>query len=306
VLRSQFPLAFLAATTIAVGAAVAQEAAEWNLRDHIALDDVVVQSHRGAGSLTAENSLEAFDVAWGLGTVPEADLRTSRDGQIVAFHDEDFRRILPHAPPEIQRRGVAEFTWDELRQLDVGSWKDDAAAGQRIARLSDVYPLLQANPRRLLYIDVKNVDLPQLAAESSAVHAQLILASTKYEFIRAWKRLAPGSATLHWMGGTEPELSKRLDALKVTGFADITQLQIHVRTAANGTLTPSPKFLAATGRVLRSHGVVYQVLPWGRNDPEVFRNMMDLGVASFATDYPDVAMQTIREYYAECTPAPTP
>ena len=26
---------------------------------------------------------------------------------------------------------------------------------------------------------------------------------------------------------------------------------------------------------------------------------MDLGVASFATDYPDVAMRAIRDYYAQ-------
>jgi glycerophosphoryl diester phosphodiesterase len=304
--RSQFSLVCVVAATIAVAGAVAQEAAPWNLRDHIAREDVIVQSHRGAGSLTAENSLEAFDVAWRLGTLPEADLRTSRDGQIVAFHDEDFRRILPNAPPEIQRRGVADFTWDELRQLDVGSWKDDAAAGQRIARLSDVYPLLKANSRGLLYIDIKNVDLPQLAEESAAVHAQLILASTKYEIIREWKRLAPKSATLHWMGGTEAELSKRLDALRATGFANVTQLQIHVRTAADGTLTPSPQFLEETGRLLRGHGVLFQVLPWDRKDPEIFRQMMDLGVASFATDYPDVAMRTIREYYAERATKTTP
>jgi glycerophosphoryl diester phosphodiesterase len=68
----------------------------WNLRDHIPLDKVVVQSHRGAGALSPENSLEAFDIAWRLGTVPEADLRTSRDGVIVAFHDENFQRILPN------------------------------------------------------------------------------------------------------------------------------------------------------------------------------------------------------------------
>jgi glycerophosphoryl diester phosphodiesterase len=279
----------------------------WNLRDHIPLDQVVVQSHRGAGALSPENSLEAFDIAWKLGTVPEADLRTSRDGVIVAFHDDDFQRILPHAPPNIRKQGVADLTWDELKQLDIGAWKGPDFAGQRIARMADVYRILAAHRERKLYIDIKNVDLAQLARESQAVHKQLILASTKYEIIREWKRLAPESATLHWMGGAEAELGERLADLRRTKFADITQLQIHVRTGEDGSLTPTPKFLLETGEELRRHGVVFQTLPWDRKDPEICWRLMDLGVASFATDHPDVVMQAIRDYYArdsEAEPKP--
>ena len=271
----------------------------WNLRDHIPLDQVVVQSHRGAGALSPENSLEAFDVAWKLGTVPEADLRMSRDGVIVAFHDNDFQRILPDAPPERRKQGVADLTWAELQQLDIGAWKGPDFARQRIARMTDVYDILVRHPERKFYIDIKNVDLAQLARESKAVHKQLILASTKYDIIREWKRLAPTSATLHWMGGTEAELAKRLSELEKTKFADVTQLQIHVHTAKDGTLTPSPQFLLDAGEQLRRHGVVFQALAWERKDPEIHWQLMDLGVASFATDYPDVIMQAIRDYYAQ-------
>jgi glycerophosphoryl diester phosphodiesterase len=270
----------------------------WNLRNHIPLEQVVVQSHRGAGALSPENSLEAFDIAWRLGTVPEADLRTSRDGVIVAFHDNNFERILPSAPPEQRKRGVADLTWAELAQLDIGDWKGPAFAGQRIARMTDVYDILARHPERKFYIDIKNVDLEQLARETKAVHKQLILASTDYKIIRQWKRLAPTSATLHWMGGTEAELAKRLADLQKTKFADVTQLQIHVRTAKDGALTPRPQFLLDAGEQLRRHGVVFQALAWDRKDPEIHWQLMDLGVASFATDYPDVVMQAIRDYYA--------
>jgi glycerophosphoryl diester phosphodiesterase len=270
----------------------------WNLRDHIPLDQVVVQSHRGAGALSPENSLEAFDIAWKLGTVPEADLRTSRDGVIVAFHDDDFQRILPDAPPKVRKQGIADLAWDELKQLDIGAWKGPDFAGQRIARMTDVYRILAAHPERKFYVDIKNVDLSQLARESKTVHKQLILASTKYEIIRKWKRLAPESATLHWMGGTEAELGQRLADLQRTKLADITQLQIHVRTGEDGSLTPSSEFLLETGEELRRHGILFQALPWDRKDPEICRRLMDLGVASFATDHPDVVMQAIRDYYA--------
>jgi len=272
---------------------------DWNLRDHIRLQDIAVQSHRGAGVLMPENSIDAFELAWSLGTIPEGDLRTTTDGVIVAFHDEDFRRILPSATPQEQKRGIKDLTWDEVAKLDIGAWKGPKFAGQRVPRLIDVYRILQQHPERRLYIDIKNVDLEQLAREAhgAKVAARLILASTDYAVIRRWKELAPESSTLHWMGGVEDVLAKRIEALRASGFAAITQLQIHVRAGKDGAITPSPEFLLKTGAELRKHNILFQTLPWQSNDPALFRRLMDLGCASFATDYPDVAMKTIREYY---------
>ena len=271
--------------------------AEWNVRDHIPLAEIVVQSHRGAGVLSPENSMEAFEIAWRLGTIPEADLRTTRDGVIVAFHDNDFQRILPGAPPEERKRGIRDLTWHEVRRLDIGAWKGKQFAGQRVPRLSEMFAALAG---RRLYIDIKNVDLEQLAREAHAAHVEdrLILASTDYGVIRAWKRLAPASSTLHWMGGPEEQLAGRFAELRKNGFGAITQLQIHVRLE-EGRLTPSPDFLTDAGRELRRHGILFQALPWQSDDPELFWRLMDLGVASFATDYPDAAMRALRDYYAQ-------
>lgn len=284
--------------------APASRAADWNVRDHVPLGKIDVQSHRGAGVLMPENSVEAFEIAWKLGTLPEADLRTTRDGVIVTFHDNDFQRILPTASPEFRKKGIQDLAWDEVARLDIGAWKGKDFAGQHVSRMVDVYPILKKNPERRMYIDIKNVDLEQLAREAHAagVADRLILASTDYTVIRRWKSLAPESSTLHWMGGAEEELAKRFEALRKTNFADITQLQIHVRTKGKGkdqVLTPSPEFLRAAGGELRRHGITFQTLPWGSKDPRLFWRLMDLGAASFATDYPDVTMKAIRDYYAQ-------
>jgi glycerophosphoryl diester phosphodiesterase len=245
-----------------------------------------------------ENSIEAFELAWKLGTIPEADLRTTRDGVVVAFHDENFKRILPSAVEKMKKRGIRDLEWAEVAKLDIGAWKGPKYAGQRVPRMIDVYDILRRNSGRRLYIDIKNVDLAQVAREASGVTSRLILASTKYDLIRHWKQLAPDSATLHWMGGTEEALAGRIAELRKSGFQAITQLQTHVRVK-DGVLTPSPAFLLKTGAELRSRGILFQTLPWDSADPALFRRLMDLGSASFATDYPDVLMKTIRAYYAE-------
>ena len=86
-------------------------------------------------------------------------------------------------------------------------------------------------------------------------------------------------------------------ALRAVRFAGIDQLQIHVNTSPEGVFFPSEAFLRETGRELREHGILFQTLPWGQKDPRVFHRLLDLGCASFATDFPDAAMEAIRRYY---------
>src|SRR5262245_42707714 len=80
--------------------------AKWNVRDHIPLREFIIQCHRGAGELKPENTLEAFQLGWNWGTIPECDMQTTRDGVIVTFHDGNFKRVVKDASPELQKKGV--------------------------------------------------------------------------------------------------------------------------------------------------------------------------------------------------------
>jgi len=275
----------------------ADESDTWNVRDHIPLREITVQAHRGAGVLAPENSIEAFEIAWRLGAIPEADIRMTKDGMIVSFHDNNFARILPNASEEKKKQGIKDLTYEEVKKLDIGAWKGKKFEGQRIASLQEIVEVLKNHPQRKIYVDIKNVDFEQLAKESQDVHPQMILASTKYEEIALWKKAAPDSFTLHWMGGTEEQLTERLELLKANRFRGIDQLQIHVRVDADSVFSPSDAFLRKTGNLLREYNILFQVLPWESKDADIYRRLLDLGVASFATDYPDVTMRAITEYY---------
>jgi glycerophosphoryl diester phosphodiesterase len=198
-----------------------------------------------------------------------------------------------------------------LQTLDVGSWKGDSFQGRRVKRMSEVFELMRSHPDRRLYLDIKNVDLAKLADEVKAagVEKQVILASTKYtQDIRTWKKLLPDGQTLFWIGGTPEQQQKKLDEAKATNFADITQVQIHVRlpegaatvdrNATNPFVQPD-SFLIRTGELLRDHNILFQTLPWGGATKEVYWKLLDLGLMSFATDHPEVTWDAIREYYAE-------
>jgi glycerophosphoryl diester phosphodiesterase len=283
------------------GAAIADDSATWNVRDHVPVGKFVIQSHRGAGELEAENTLPAFEMGWSLGTVPEADLRTTKVGVMVAFHDANFRRLVKGASPDLAKKGVKDVTWDVVRGLDVGAWKGEKFVGRRVPRMSEVFRAMTGRPERRLYMDIKNIDLKQLAGEVRAAHveAQVILASPKHAVVREWKGLVPESGTLLWMGGTEKELEAKLADVRGLKFEGVTQLQIHVRPTEAGDLTPSPEFLTKVGRELRAHDILFQTLPWGTTEPKVYWRLLDLGVASFATDYPEITLAAVRKYYEQ-------
>ncbi|MEN6428459.1 MAG: DUF2961 domain-containing protein [Phycisphaerales bacterium] len=275
---------------------------QWNVRDHIPFEKIIVQAHRGYGNAAPEGSLESFEMAWKLNMVPEADLRMTQDGVIVSFHDSNFARILPDAPAGLKSRGIKDLTFEETQQLDIGRYCGEQFAGQKIISLAKMMEVLNAHPERMLYIDIKQIDFDVLAQQTIGHHPQLIVASTKYDELREWKRVAPRSKTLHWMGGNQADLEKRLAALREVKFAHIDQLQIHTRIGDNGVISPSEAFLRKTGDELRRYGILFQTFPQTQGDKaETYHRLLDLGFASFGTDYPEQTMSAVKAYYDRVT-----
>src|SRR5574341_67721 len=80
---------------------------------YFALPPTWLIAHRGGSLEGPENTLVAFERAEALGAdVIETDVRLSRDGEVMVFHDADTRRITG-APGTIEERTRAE-----LEQLD--------------------------------------------------------------------------------------------------------------------------------------------------------------------------------------------
>ncbi len=269
------------------------------------MHQLLVQSHRGGGAAAPENTIESFMAAWGLGAVPEADLRTTRDHIIVAFHDTTFARVVKDVPSDLWDKGVQDLTFQELAALDVGSWKGDTFAGQRVCSVAEIFTVMRRRPDQALYLDIKDVQLSRLAAlvREFDVAEQVIVAAPDEELLRQWKTFVPHGHTLLWMGmrgkGDEGTLRQRLERLKAEDFAGITQLQLHIEVIRHDgawQFTPSLGLVRTTAGALRAAGVVFQALPWDCADAEVYRALLGAGVQSFASDYPEVALRVLRAW----------
>jgi len=277
---------------------------DWNVRENIALDEVLVQGHRGMGNEAPEGTLDTFRIAWSKGITPEADVRMTRDGVIMSFHDNDFQRIIPDAPEDVRKKGVKDFTYEECRKLDVGAYKGEAFKGQRMANLDEMIAALKEDPKRLVFFDVKQVDFQVLAKATETVHEQIIVCSSKYEQLLEWKKYAPRSRAMLWMpttwDGTPENLKERFDKIRDQNFAGLYGLQVHVTVSEQGDVKPTLDVIRYCGTELRRKGVIFQTISWTNGNRYLtYKALMDAGCASFATDYPTETLQSLKDYYEE-------
>lgn len=110
-------------------------------------------AHRGASEVFPENTLASIRGALALGVDSiELDVQRSRDGALVLIHDTTLARTT-NARVRYPGRApwnVADFDYDELRQLDAGAWKGPGFAGERIPTLEQAIELVRPSRTGLL------------------------------------------------------------------------------------------------------------------------------------------------------------
>src|SRR6266568_4785071 len=115
----------------------------------------IVLGHRGASAEAPENTLAAFRLAVEQGADGvELDVWRCRSGEVVVHHDVDTARVAGVA------HRLGSTRWDELRRLDVGSWKGQRFAGERIPLLAEV---LEALPSAVVNVELKSTGWPDLS-----------------------------------------------------------------------------------------------------------------------------------------------
>ena len=130
----------------------------------------LIIAHRGDLSTAPENTLSAFQRAWDNGADGvELDVRVTRDGQLVVFHDRSLERTSNGRGP------VSNSTLAEIRSLDVGSWFDPAFKGETAPTLDEVFESLPHD--YLVNVEMKVIlmgmkQIAHLVADTISRHAR--------------------------------------------------------------------------------------------------------------------------------------
>lgn len=239
-----------------------------------------IAAHRGGGKLAPENTLAAIDVGAELGhRLFECDAKLSKDGQIFLLHDDTLERTS-------SGWGVAgDLTWQQLQQVDAGSWFSHRFRGERLPLLSEV-----AERCRLLGLQINIEIKPTTGCEAQtgrevALAAETLwqdmapplLSSFSLEALEAARDAAPalprGLLLENWREDW-PELTRRLGCVAIhVWHRDLTATRIAALKAAG-----------------------LRILAWTVNNPRRAEQLLRQGVDIICTDRidrigPDFARQ---------------
>ncbi len=238
-----------------------------------------VIGHRGAKAYAPENTVESIATAASLGvTWVELDVKLTRDGVPIIFHDEELDRTTNGTGL------IAQTNYEDLRDLDAGSWFGDSFSHARIPTLEEaVDALLRANLG--LNLEIKPCPGREKETAEAALdllsqiwddHDRLLISSFQHVSLEAAMDLAPDWARGLLLGGEElpenwVEMADYLNVKTINMGADLVTRQI-----VDDVMDMELPLL------------VYTI-----NDPMQARALQKLGVDGFFSDCPDIIIENL-------------
>lgn len=138
----------------------------------------LVVGHRGVPMHAPENTLAGFRraVALGLDAI-ELDVRRTRDGRAVVFHDASLERLTG------DRRAISDLTWDQLSKLRVHRTHPIPLLAEVLAEVGRSIAInIELKPRWRL--DDLGTTVAREIAEAGAIENVLV---TSYDPRRLWQ-----------------------------------------------------------------------------------------------------------------------
>ncbi|MBN1845365.1 MAG: glycerophosphodiester phosphodiesterase [Sedimentisphaerales bacterium] len=232
-------------------------------------------AHRGASYLAPENTRASTLLAWKLNAdAVEVDVYLSKDNRIVVIHDRTTKRT---AGVDVN---VAQATAEELRQLDVGSFKSKKYAGEKIPFLEEIIATIP--PKKKLYVEVKCgpeiVPLLKQVIEQSGKKKQIVIISFNLDVVAQAKKVMP-NIPAYWLLGTQKD--KQTEALlphdpqwlQTASQRGIEGLDVHYAGV-------TPDFMKA----VKEHK--QELYVWTVDDPKEAKRLIALGVKGITTNRP--------------------
>ncbi len=259
-----------------------------------------IVGHRGASDDAPENTLESLMLAWEQGAyAAECDIILTRDEQLVLMHDDSTKRTALDGVDLI----VEQTDWEDLKSIDVGSWKDEKWRGVRIPLLKDV---LRAIPEgKHLYIEIKTGNtnlgadvrvieyLSKLIEKEKISPEKITFICFDHDFLNNLKKRLPDYkayylTTFEPFPGTWPDVKK------------VQDLEIYINEALkNGIdgldMENSSVIIKEWVERIHRSGLKVAIWSYGKDDTlENARRYFDIGVDFLTTNMPAKILQSLK------------
>ena len=203
----------------------------------------------------------------------ELDVHLTIDGELVVIHDEIMDRTSNGTGY------VKDYTLQQLRAFDCGSWFSEAFAGEVIPTLGEILDLFKGT-HHLINIELKTDVFPYEGIESRVIKEiaahqmteRVIISSFNHESLQRVSQLAPYVETAALFAEVQIDFTTSI----------IPSKAVHVSLPA--ALSKSVRMALEEGRVVR----VYTV-----NDVDYIKPLQQLGVHAIFTDDPEKIMAVL-------------
>ena len=271
--------------------------------------------HRGGGKLERpDNTLDTFTWCWENGSALECDCRKTKDGVGIMLHDDKLKRTGRGISAALAEKSVSgELTWDEIKDVDVGSYLDPKFSHHRIPTIEATFAAMKGHPTYLCFVDEKGAGPEYIAekAREAGVLDQIYYTGQDYQKALDWNKATNGGKTLIWIGTWpkpkhtaediarfEEHFEKKMDEMRANHFKGVSAVSLHTYydPKAEEPFVPRASYLRKIIAEFHANGIPVCSIPFeGGETEEVYFKLHELGCDGFSTDYPSVMFSVIRK-----------
>lgn len=231
-----------------------------------------ITAHRGLSAKAPENTLYAFSDAIDAGAdLIELDVQQTKDGVLVVLHDQNLRRTTG------VKKNIWDVTYDEIRDLDAGSWFDPAYANARIPTLEETLQFVDGRIR--LNIEIKPTEHTSPTLEQDV--ADLI---TTYGYTDNCWVTSFSYGSLKRIKEANPDI--RTGYIMSVAYGQFYSLKYADAFSLN-------KVFVTSQVVNSAHQAGKQVFAWTVNSVSEVRSLCNLHVDSIITDDPVMVQDVV-------------
>ncbi len=257
-------------------------------------------AHKGASGHAPENTIAAFELAlqWGVDMI-ELDVRHTRDEEIVVFHDQFLDRVTHDSLGNQVTGDIHDYTYEELKQFEVGSWFAPRYADQKIPTLKEVLDLIDGQCKVL--IEIKHMDHPHYHDFSDKLVDIVRGERNGFDWVvlQSYEQRYLDEAHNY----DERIQTKRLligeDSAPLIAFYVETRVHLGRSEKHEQLMALNPHFATLSPRrVFRMHARGFKVYTYPVNERDMMIKMLNMGVDGIISDYPDRLIQIRKELTA--------
>ncbi|MFN2744904.1 glycerophosphodiester phosphodiesterase [Bacillus sp. z60-18] len=251
-------------------------------------------AHRGASGHAPEHTLLAYELGQKMkGDYIEIDLQMTKDGELVAMHDETLDRTTNGTGY------VKDYTLEEIKKLDAGSWFNEKYpelakpeyAGLKVPTLEEVIQRFGKSAR--YYIETKSPEVYDHMEEKlldildqykltgpNLRSSKVIIQSFSPESLKIIHQANPNIPLVQLLWYDKP--------------ASITDAELEAyQSYSVGLGMNYDRIDQAYVQKVRSHGLL--IHPYTVNEKEDMKRLLDWGVTGMFTNFPDRLQEVLND-----------